>query len=96
MQAILMKWIWIVNCLISSFSYRKLTNKCISVHKFTLIGDVAAANARKHILYLAGIMNGEVVMVRVRIMIDKSGQVPIEVCVRSPSLELSESLSSTL
>ena len=58
--------------------------------------DVAAANARKHILYLAGIMNGEVVMVRVRIMIDKSGQVPIEVCVRSPSLELSESLSSTL
>ncbi|BFU18936.1 Coatomer gamma subunit, putative [Entamoeba histolytica] len=58
--------------------------------------DVVSEGARKHILYLAGMMKGEVVMIRVRLMIDKTNQVPIEVCIRSPSLELSQSLYETL
>lgn len=57
---------------------------------------VVAEGARKHILYLAGVMNGSVVLIRVRLMVDKAGQVPIEICVRSPSLELSQTLGTSL
>ena len=58
--------------------------------------DEVAENAKKHILYLAGMMNGEVAMIRVRLMVDRTGQVALEVCIRSPSLDLVEQLVSTL
>ncbi|KAL7719181.1 Coatomer subunit gamma [Entamoeba marina] len=58
--------------------------------------DVTQPNSKRHVLFLAGRMNGDLVLIRVRLMVDKSGQVPLEVCIRSPSLTLAELLHSTL
>ncbi|ELP89477.1 coatomer subunit gamma-2, putative [Entamoeba invadens IP1] len=58
--------------------------------------DIVTPEEKKHILFLAGIMKGNVVLIRVRLMIDKTGQIPLEVCIRSPDAELATSLHASL